>query len=368
MSPSPSRPRGFPRTVPQVPGDPADPNGFCRIVGDWLEHMAMRHMSPHTAWNHGVNLVWFVSWAELRGVTQPGEVTLPILEAYQRHLSLQRKTNGMPLSINTQLGRLTSVRVFFSWCAKQRRVLFNPASGMMLPKARHSLPKATLTHDEAEQLMAVCDLGSPIGLRDRAILEVFYATGMRRRELANIDLGDVDLPRRWVTLRETKTYYDRVVPLGERAASWTTRYLTDARPKLAIREDDGALFLGEGGRRLALAWLTVRVRQYVDAADLGKTGACHLLRHTAATLMVEHGADIRIVGELLGHRDLSTTQVYTRVAPTYLAAIHAATHPGAALPTGTDGTDGDDEDGGEQGGAPPPVRPQGSSAGAPDHT
>jgi integrase/recombinase XerD len=340
MSPRRSRPRHQAPTPPVIPGDPDDGTGFPRIAGDWLEHMAMRDLAPHTVWAHAVNLARFVAWAGLRGVTQPAEVTLPVLEAYQRHVSLLRKADGMPLSITTQLNRLTSLRVFFSWCAKQRRVLFNPASGMTLPRQQRSLPKATLTHDEAEQIMALCDTDSPTGLRDRAVLEAFYATGMRRGELAGIDLSDVDLTRRWVTLRDTKTRWDRVVPLGERAASWITAYLAAARPQLATGDDDGALFLGANGQRLAVGWLTVQVRRYIDAADLGKTGSCHLWRHTAGTLMVEHGADIRIVQELLGHRELSSTQIYTRVAPARLAAIHAATHPGAVLPAADDSPDG----------------------------
>jgi len=348
MSPRKPRPRHQAPPAPVIPGDPSDPGGFCQIGGEWLAHMAMRDLAPHTVWTHGVNLARFVSWVELRGVTQPAAVTLPVLEAYQRHVSLVRKSDGMPLSVTTQLNRLTSLRVFFAWCARQRRVLFNPAAGMLLPRQQRALPKATLTHDEAEQVMATVDTGSPLGLRDRAILEVFYATGMRRGELAGIDLADCDLARRWVTLRDTKTRWDRVVPTGERAAAWITRYLTDARPHLATGLDEGALFLGADGQRLAVGWLTVQVRRYIDAADLGKTGSCHLWRHTAGTLMVEHGADIRIVQELLGHRELSSTQIYTRVAPARLAAIHQATHPGASLPPGT-GRDGHDHRGADTG-------------------
>lgn len=343
-------------------GDPTDPTGFHVMAADWVEWLATHNFSHATLVQHSFALAKFVSWAELRGITRPADVTFPILEAYQRHVSLRKKSDGTPLAWSTQGKLLSAVRVFFSWCAKQHRILYNPASELVMPRQNHKLPSATLTHDEAEVILALPDVATPIGLRDRAVMELLYATAMRRGELIGLDLPDVDLARRWLTLRNTKNRWDRVVPMGERATAWLTRYLTDARPHLLIAEDPGAVFLATNGERLGATWLTGQVHHYIDAADIGKVGSCHLFRHTAATLMLEGGADIRYIQELLGHRDLGSTHVYTRVAPERLAAIHAATHPAAGLPTGTDGVDGD------QGGAPPPVRPQGSSAGAPDHT
>ena len=185
-----------------------------------------------------------------------------------------------------------------------------------------------------EAVLAIPDVTTAIGLRDRAIMEVLYATAMRRGELVGITLPDVDLSRGWLTLRNTKTRWDRVVPMGERATAWVERYLADARGELLFGDDPAVLFLAMNGERLGPKWLSGQVRRYVLAADLGKSGSCHLFRHSAATLMVEHGADIRYVQELLGHRNLSSTHLYTRVAPDRLAAIHAATHPGARLKGG----------------------------------
>jgi integrase/recombinase XerD len=155
--------------------------------------------------------------------------------------------------------------------------------------------------------------------------------GLRRGELCGLDLQDVDLSRGWLTLRRTKTRYDRVVPMGERANTWVHRYLAESRPKLLVGRDPGALFVAANGERLGPKWLSSHIHHYVEAADVGKSGSCHLFRHTCATLMLEAGADIRYVQELLGHRQLTSTQIYTRVAPERLAAIHAATHPGARL-------------------------------------
>src|SRR5208283_1433883 len=128
---------------------------------------------------------------------------------------------------------------FFSWCKKTRRLLSNPAAELVMPRQSHTLPSATLTHADAEAVLAVPDTATVIGLRDRSVLELLYATAMRRGELVGLDLPDVDLARRWLTLRNTKNRWDRVVPMGERATAWLTRYLTDARPHLLIAEDPG---------------------------------------------------------------------------------------------------------------------------------
>jgi integrase/recombinase XerD len=158
---------------------------------------------------------------------------------------------------------------------------------------------------------------------------------MRRGELVGLDLADVDLARGWLTLRVTKTRWDRVVPMGPRASAWLVRYLGEARPHLVLDDAVPAVFLATNGERLGATWLTSQVHRYVEASGTGKSGSCHLFRHSAATLMLEGGADIRYVQELLGHRSLDSTHIYTRVAPERLAAVHAATHPGAALSAGT---------------------------------
>jgi len=351
---SPRRPvrKGPARRQVVLPGDPSDPQGFHVAVTDWLEWLSVHHYSPVTVLDRSWYLATFIAWAELRGISRPRDVTLPVLEAYQRHVGLRRKADGMPLAWSTQAKSLVPLRSFFAWCARSHRILYNPAAELVLPRKDHGLPKATLTHDEVEQVFAICDTTTPLGLRDRVVLEVLYATAMRRGELVGLHLQDVDLARHWLTLRQTKTRWDRVVPMGARAGRWLTRYLAEGRPQLLCGPDPGLVFLAANGEQLGPKWLSSQVRHYVRAADLGKAGSCHLFRHSAATLMVERGADIRYVQELLGHRDLGSTTVYTRIAPERLAAIHAATHPGATN---------------EQGGAPPPAGPQGSCAGAADH-
>ena len=180
-------------------------------------------------------------------------------------------------------------------------------------------------------MLARPDVSLPEGLRDRAMLELLYSTGLRRAELAGLLLFDVDATRGTVFVREGKGRKDRVVPVGERALAWTLKYLEEARPKLAGARDEGVLFLGDAGEGLHVDYLTQRVRQYVVAAGLEKPGACHLFRHSMATAMLEGGADVRFVQEMLGHVSLETTQLYTRVTVEKLKAVHAATHPASRL-------------------------------------
>jgi integrase/recombinase XerD len=215
--------------------------------------------------------------------------------------------------------------------AKHYHILYNPASEMDLPRLEKRLPKHVLTEREAEQVINQPDINTTLGLRDRAILEVLYSTGMRRMEVINLKLYDIDADRGTIIIRQGKGKKDRMVPVGERALAWIGKYLEDARPELVIDPDDGTLFLTTYAEAFTKNRLTQLVRNYVEAADTGKKGSCHLFRHTVATVMLENGADIRFIQQLLGHASLETTQIYTQVSIRMLKQIHSATHPTAKL-------------------------------------
>jgi integrase/recombinase XerD len=259
-------------------------------------------------------------------------VTLPLVERYQRWLFHYRKPRtGEPLSIHSQRSYLAALRPFFKWLVQQRYLLANPASELVIPRKIKHLPRDILSAEEAEAVLRQPDLTEPLGLRDRVILEAFYATAMRRIELVALKLRDLDLSRGAAMIREGKGGRQRVVPLGERCQAWVTKYLEEIRPQLAIEPDDGTVFLNNLGEPFHPNTLTHLVRQYVIASGVGKRGACHLFRHTAATLMLEGGADIRYIQQMLGHADLSSTEVYTHVTIDKLQAVHRLTHPGARL-------------------------------------
>lgn len=324
--------RRQPGRVPKLPlATPGpDPLGMDTLVSGHLDWMRVRNYSEDTIRDRAYCLSYFARWCAERGLTRPAEITKPILERYQRSLFLYRKKDGAPLGFGTQRDRLAEVRAFFKWLARTNRILSNPASDIEFPRAPQRLPRAVLSVSEVERVLALPDVNDTIGLRDRAILETLYSTGVRRKELCRLSVYDLDVERGTLLVREGKWKKDRFVPVGERALAWIEKYLLEARPRLAIEPDPQALFLGLLGESLDPAWLTNRVRQYVEKALRRKAG-CHIFRHTMATLMLEGGADVRFIQEMLGHSNLQSTQVYTRVALTKLKEIHSATHPGARL-------------------------------------
>jgi len=252
---------------------------------------------------------------------------LTILQRYQRHLYERTNEAGKRLSFRNQHSRLLSVRAWFKWLARNNHILHNPASELDLPKLGHRLPKHVLSQSEADRVINVTDPSDPFGLRDRAILETLYTTGMRRMELINLQLYDIDSERGVINIRQGKGKKDRVVPCGNRALAWIDKYVHEVRPTLCIDPAEQTLILTKYGEPFSASSLSLLVREYVDRADIGKTGSCHLFRHTMATLMLENGADIRFIQAMLGHAKLDTTQIYTQVSIRKLKEIHEATHP-----------------------------------------
>ncbi|MBI3891729.1 MAG: site-specific tyrosine recombinase XerC [Candidatus Wallbacteria bacterium] len=319
------------RPAAPLPGDPVNLRGFPCLIGLYLEALAVRNFSAGTLRSLHYQLGWFARWADERGLSEPAQVTRPMLESYQRWLYYYRKKSGQPLTFHTQFQRLSALRGFFRWLTRQNRILSNPASDLDAPRLPHRLPRAVLSVAEVEQVLALPDLGDPFGLRDRAMLEVLYSTGMRRAELLALKFSDVDAERLTIFIREGKGKKDRVIPVGERALIWLDRYLTAARPQIVTAPDEGVIFLTFLGQPFNPTAFSKIVRDYVDRAQLDKTGSCHLFRHTMATLMLDGGADIRFIQEMLGHTHLSSTELYTHVSIRKLQAIHAATHPGARM-------------------------------------
>jgi integrase/recombinase XerD len=263
---------------------------------------------------------------------KPAEATLALLERYQRWLFLFRRPDGKPLAAGTQHARLAVLKAYFRWLVKQGRYLTaNPAADLELPRRGRALPQHVLSPAEVETVLALPDVSTPEGLRDRAMLEVLYSTGLRRVELLQLTVFSVSQAQGTVSVRQGKGRKDRVVPIGERALAWVRKYLDEARPNLVLGDDDGFLFLSETGMALHPSRLTALVGRYVRASGAAPSGACHLFRHVMATAMLDNGADVRFVQEMLGHSSLESTQVYTHVSVRQLKAVHAATHPAARL-------------------------------------
>lgn len=320
------------RTTPRPPiGDVRDANSLYNHMRHFLAWRLERQFSAQTVAHDEECLRYFIVWCDERGLGRPQDITRPILERYQRYLFLYRKINGAPLSPRTQYSRLTPLRAFFTWLARNSHILYNPASDLDLPRLDQRLPKHILTVADVEAIMAMPDLETGLGIRDRAMLETLYSTGMRRLELIGLGVFNVDHERGTVMIRQGKGGKDRMVPIGERALQWIAKYRDDVRPELVSGADDGTLFITHNSEHFTPGRLSSLVRDYINAAKIGKRGSCHLFRHTMATLMLENGADIRFIQLMLGHASLNTTQIYTHVRIRKLKDIHTATHPGRVI-------------------------------------
>ena len=305
--------------------DPSAANPLHSLRRAFCEWTVVAGMSPNTARMREHALSAFIRWADERGLSHPGEFTRPILQRYQRHLYLARKKNGEPLAFTSQLTKLLPVVAWFKWLTREGHILHNPAADLDLPTPPKSLPKHLLSIEQVSQVLNQPDTSTAIGIRDRAMLEVLYSSGIRRNELTCLKITEVDLERGTLMVRLGKGRKDRLVPLGERACAWVRRYLLEVRP-LLVASDTLVLFLNDWAQPYPYGYLSLVVRRYMQAAGM-RYGSCHALRHACATHMLEGGADIRYIQALLGHANLDTTQIYTHVAIEKLKAVHALTHP-----------------------------------------
>ena len=252
-------------------------------------------------------------------------------------------SNGEPLSSRTQRSQLGPLVVWFRWMSKQNLILANPAADLELPKLEKHLPRHILSVEDVERVLSLPDLETPQGQRDRALMELLWSSGLRRAEVARLDLYSVDGRRKTVTVRQGKGNKDRVIPIGERALRWVEHYKQQVRPALIINPAVQSLFVAlDGVEGLTVNGISYLVGRYIKASGVARWGSCHLFRHAMATQMLENGADVRWIQAMLGHASLESTQIYTQVSIKALSAVHASTHP--AEQTESEGPDGDDDE------------------------
>lgn len=293
----------------------------------YIDDLGVLNYADRTISHREVVLAQFVAWCEERSLIRAHEITKPILERYRRHLHHSRDRSGNPLSAKNQMSKLIPIRHFFKWATRQNYLLYNPASELELPKVEKRLPKATLSAAEAEIILSLANTLTDEGLRDRALLEILYSTGIRRGEASNLKRHDLHRDRGVLAVRQGKGRKDRFVPISERAMHWVDKYLEVGRPNLAVEPDNDYLLIDLGSLPVGPDKLSRLVAGYIKKSDIGKTGSCHLFRHTVATLMLDNGADIRYVQEMLGHVSIETTEIYTHVSIVKLQQIHRLTHP-----------------------------------------
>ncbi|MCQ4258452.1 site-specific tyrosine recombinase XerD [Stutzerimonas stutzeri] len=280
----------------------------------WLE----KGLSDNTRDAYRSDLALFNGWLDERGVRLIGAGREMILD----HLAWRLSSN---YKARSTARLLSGLRGFYRFLLRDGLISVDPTLRVELPKLGRPLPKA-LSEADVEALLGAPDIGDPLGMRDRAMLEVLYATGLRVTELISLSLEQIN-PRQGVLRTFGKGNKERLVPLGEEALHWVTRYMLDARAALLAGKPSDVVFPSRRGDLMTRQTFWHRIKLHALQAGISTSISPHTLRHAFATHLLNHGADLRTVQMLLGHSDLSTTQIYTHVARARLQALHAQHHP-----------------------------------------
>lgn len=275
-------------------------------------------LSPNTLAAYSGDLRELREYLEGRGLSQWAEVSREHLIGYLEFL-------GETLSARSKARRLAALRSFFRYLEAQGKIGKNPSARLRFPKFGVSLPRL-ISSSEVEALLDQPDTTHPLGQRDRAMLELMYATGLRVSELTGLQLHQVHLDAGYILVRG-KADRERLIPMGEWAAEALTAYLEGGRSALLKKGHSPHVFLNHRGRKLSRQGVWKIIRQYAVQAGIHQNLTPHMLRHSFATHLLENGADLRSLQALLGHVDISTTQIYTHVARARLKEIHQKFHP-----------------------------------------
>ena len=282
----------------------------------WLED----GLSRNTLESYRRDLNKFAAWLEQQRGVLLLETTHADIQGFLAHLYTQQKAKA------TSTGRaISSLKRLFRYLLRQNKIATDPTLQIAPPKLPRSLPKS-LTEQDVELLLDAPDAQTPLGLRDRTMLEVLYATGLRVSELVTLSVAQVSLDMGVVRVMG-KGSKERLVPLGEEALDWIRRYLAEGRPALLTGKLSDAVFVTARAESMTRQMFWYLIKKHAKHGGLNKSLSPHTLRHAFATHLLNHGADLRVVQMLLGHADISTTQIYTHVARERLKKLHAMHHP-----------------------------------------
>jgi len=310
------------------------------LVEDFLQFLRHeRGQSDNTAKTYAALLGKFVAWATENRITDWKSVELKHLMAFLQHERSRNTSIGRPpskigstkenssrrLSSESVYLEIAALRAFYRFAENEKILPANVAENLSLPRRWKRLPKA-LTNEEIEKVLAPEPQETPESLRDQAILELAYASGLRLSELKNLRLEQLHLEAGFINVIG-KGNKERVVPVGKKAVEALNRYITNARPKLVTPKSPANVFLTKRGTPFASVTLWLRIKKRIGRAGISRNITPHMLRHSFATHLLEHGADLRVIQELLGHASISTTEIYTHVAGNRLREIHKKFHP-----------------------------------------
>ena len=293
------------------------------MIDAYLDHLRVeRRLADHTLESYGRDLRALAEFAAGAG-RRPETLDRATLEAFVR----QQRTRG--LSPRSVARMVAAVRGFYKFLVLDRRLDHSPADDLSPPRAWPALPKF-LSLEEVDTLIAQPDVGTALGLRDRAMIELLYATGLRVSELMAVRASDLHLDEQYMTCIG-KGSKERLIPMGEQAADWIRRYQREARPELVrkVRGGRAVLFVNARGGALSRVGFWKILKRYARKAGLPRTLSPHVVRHSFATHLLDRGADLRAIQMMLGHADLSTTQIYTHVLDARMRAVYDRFHPRA---------------------------------------
>jgi integrase/recombinase XerD len=289
------------------------------VIEEYADALLLEEgLSANTLNSYRSDLEGFARWLASRR-----RRLLGVSHEHVREYLSARTTGGARARTSARL--LSSLRRFFRYAVRAGLIKGDPTALLESPKIGRSLPK-TLTEEQVEELLHAPDVKMPLGLRDRAMLETLYATGLRVSELVGLGLSQLSLQQGVVRVIG-KGDKERLVPLGEEALAWLQRYLKEGRPDLVRKRATSAVFPTARGAAMTRQAFWHNLKRYAQVAGIRSALSPHTLRHAFATHLLNHGADLRVVQMLLGHSDLSTTQIYTHVAKERLKQLHAKHHP-----------------------------------------
>ena len=292
-----------------------------------LERLAVLNYAKRTIEGRRYSLFKFFRFLGQMGVSDIAAVTGGLVRDYQTHLHEETDEKGEPYTVSTQNNNLKAVKSFFRFLKEEDYLAQDPSRDVPYAKTPKRLPRSILTRKEVSKLLRGPDTHSLMGYRDRAMLEVFYSTGLRNSELGALRVEDVDTVEGFVRVNNGKGAKDRVVPMGKIACRYVENYIHSVRPHLARDAANRWLFLSLRGGPMSRHVVAQTVKRCAKQANVGKTVTAHSLRHTCATQMMRNKANLRHIQELLGHACLSTTQVYTSVTIADLKEAHQKYHP-----------------------------------------
>lgn len=289
------------------------------LIQDYLHYLKIeRGLSENTRQSYRQDLKQYQQFLVSQKLTSFTEDRFIVLGFLQAQTTAKKAQSSITRSIST-------LRKFYQYLAREGRIQKDPMLQIDSPKQGRHLP-AVLSSEEIERLLKTPDTSTPLGLRDRAILEVLYATGLRVSELVHLKLTDLHLS---LGLIQTlgKGDKERIIPIGDVAVDWINQYLERSRNRLTKGKDSPYLFVNFHGNGLTRQGIWKNLKVIVQAARIDKDVTPHTLRHSFATVLLENGADLRIVQELLGHSDISTTQIYTHISKKHLTEVYQRSHP-----------------------------------------